>query len=207
MTQNGQPLRAEILKEASRQREQILQRAQATADHLMADAKEQARQTSDVQLQAALVEANRRREAILATVVVEAKRFWLNRTEELLHALHDQVQERLRTGNGFTRRQALIERAAEALARMHGDAFVLRLSTHDAEEVGLNLTEGILQRAKREVVKLDLISDPDAQDGDWVLQDVKGQQRWRLGLEARLERLWPELRCQVAAQLRLGDDV
>jgi hypothetical protein len=50
---------------------------------------------------------------------------------------------------------------------------------------------------------VELGEDPSAKKGEWILQDEEGRQIWELGLEARLERLWPELRRQIAAQCGL----
>jgi vacuolar-type H+-ATPase subunit E/Vma4 len=206
MTQDSNPLRAEILNEANRQREEILRSAQEAAAGLMDRAEREARQASDAQLKAATAEANRRREAILSTVAVEAKRLMLNRTEEVLNALHDSVRKQLREGKESDRRQALIELAAQALTGMHGNNFVLRLSPADADELSQTLLDAIPRRAGRLEVKLELTRDPEVRDGDWILQDDEERQQWKVGLEARLERLWPDLRRQIATQLGLGDD-
>jgi hypothetical protein len=71
--------------------------------------------------------------------------------------------------------------------------------------LGGGLLEAIRRRWTRPWLKLDVGDDPEARDGDWILQDEEGRQMWYLGLEARLDRVWPDLRRQIAAQAGFVD--
>jgi hypothetical protein len=83
---------------------------------------------------------------------------------------------------------------------MSGDTFFLRLARAELDGAGERLAAEIEQCAGRPLLKLELGEDPEAKQGEWILQDEEGRQIWELGLEARLQRLWPELRRQIAAQ-------
>ncbi len=201
---NGpEKLRSAILEEAGRQRKEILRRARESADHLLAKAEEEARAAADARLQAAQAEAERRREAIIASASVEINRLALAQTEAVLNSIRDEALELLRREEGFDRRTTLIELAADALKRMSGESCRLRLSRADLQALGPDLAEGIRRRSTRPLLKLEITADPLAKNGDWTLQDEEGRQMWALSLEARLDRLWPELRRQIVAQAGL----
>ena len=200
-------LRREIMDEASRQKFEILRRAREAADQSVAAAEQAAAQLLEEKLAWARAEAQRRADAMLAAALVESTRMRSARTEDLLQGFYDKALEQLRSRNGAAGREVIVALTTEALTRMAGDAFVLRLSTHDLAALGGGLSEEIRQRAAQPLLNLEVSEDPSAANGDWILQDREGRQLWELGLETRLERLWPQLRRQVAvhAQLTASD--
>ncbi len=198
-------LRREILDEARRQEKDILRRARQAAEAAVAKAEKEAQEFRGERMRAAEVEATRRIEAILATVPVEAGRLRSARIEELLQAVHDRVRERLRARSGFDFREVMAGLSAEALRQMAGDAFRLRISTADHRVVGGAFVEEIRKRSGRTSLQMQLVADSTLKDGDVRLEDDAGRQVWNLGLEARLERCWPELRRQIAAQTGIVD--
>jgi vacuolar-type H+-ATPase subunit E/Vma4 len=202
-TDGPELLRREVLEEARRQADEILRSAGATADQLIAKAEQETEQARQGKLEAARSEAKRRQEAILATVPVDANRTRLARTEQLLRSIYDQARDQLRRGGGIDRRRVLIGLAVEALARMSGNAFGIRVSSADLRAFGDGTAEEIRRRLARPLLNVELGEDPEAKDGDWILQDADGRQMWDLGLESRLDRLWPDLRRQIAAQAGL----
>ena len=197
-------LRSEILDQAGREREEILSRARSTADQLIAQAEQEARHAADVQLQAARAEAKRRQEALLSTLSVEIDRLDLAQTEDLLNGIRERALDILRHGSGFDRRDSLIGLAVQALARMNGSGFILRVCAADLRAFGDGLAEDIRRRSGRPLLKLDAGRTRRPENGDWILQDEEGRQMWDLTLEARLKRMWPELRRQIVAQAGLA---
>ncbi|MHC1763445.1 MAG: V-type ATP synthase subunit E [Verrucomicrobiia bacterium] len=196
-------LLAEIRKEASRQREEILKRARDAAQKAVQEAEQTAKKTVQDKLMAAHAEGERRTESILATVMVESTRMRAEKTEEVLQSIHDQARERLRQGDGLMERESLVILTAQALPRMAGHNFVLRVSSHDSAALGKGLAQEILRGLGELNVELEIRADPLIAKGRWLLQDEEGRQLWELGHEARLERLWPELRRSVAAEAKL----
>ena len=194
-------LRCEILEEARRQSDSILRDARARADEVVARAEADAEKAAVLKRQSAHSEAARRRSSILSTVAVLANRRRLARIEELLEQIRGELLAGLGRSKDDRRREALVSLAAQALTRMQGDAFVLRLSPRDLDTLGFELSEDIRHRWARPWLKLEVTGDSDTADGQWNLQDETGHQIWELGLESRLARLWPELRRQIAAQL------
>ena len=201
----SEKLRNAILAEARAQSEAIVSKARDTANRLVATAENEANAAADQKLTAARAEASRRQEAILSTVSLETNRLRLGQVEACLNSVYDRALDRVRRGDGFDRHAALVHLAVEALTRMNGNGFLLRLSSADLSALGDGLLEAIRRRWTRPWLKLDVGDDPEARDGDWILQDEEGRQMWYLGLEARLDRVWPDLRRQIAAQAGFVD--
>jgi vacuolar-type H+-ATPase subunit E/Vma4 len=193
-------LRHEIIEEARRESEEILGRARETAARLTTKAEQEAAKARTEKLDGARAEAKRRQEAILATISVETNRMRLARIEQWLEDVHDRAGERLTTRDGVPEREALAELAAQALHSMTGDQFVMRLPPGDLPRLGDAFLEEV-QRHGAPAVKLRFEAATGMKKGSCLLLDDEGRQMWDIGLKPRLERLWPELRRQIAAQL------
>ena len=187
-------LRTEILAEARRHADEILQRAREEASALLARAEADAAALRQSALEAARTEAGRRSALILETVAVEAGRRRAARVEFVLNALREEVHRRLAVREGIAYRESVIALAVGALRGMEGTAFVARLAAADRKELGDGLAEDIVRRLDRGPVALSITWDPAITDGGIVLQDETGRQIWDNRFQARLERLWPELR-------------
>lgn len=196
-------LRAEILADARRASEEIIRRAQQEAEALLAKAKTEADEAGREQLEAARAEAVRRRELMLATLPVEAGRLRAARVEALLESVHEEIRRRLTVREGFDFREAVLVLAAEAMQRMAGSVFVVNLSVADRIALGDELAGEIARRAGHAPLNVTIASDSAAQDGCLVIQDGEGRQVWDNSPAVRLERLWPELRRQIAIQTSL----
>ena len=199
----SQVLCAEILAAARRESDEIIHRAQQEVEALLAKATAEADQARRERLEAARAEAARRQELILATVPVEAGRLRAARVEALLESVHAEVRRRLLAHEGFDYRETVIALAAEAMKRMPGSAFVVKLSPADCAALGDGLTGEIARRVGRAPLDVTIASEPAAQDGSLIIQDVDGRLVWDNSLPTRLERLWPELRRQIAIQTSL----
>lgn len=192
-------LRHEILEEAGRQRDEILQRARDEADLLVAQAEREAAQIRKEKLASAETEAKRRVDAILATVSIESARLRAARTEALLESVRNRARDCVasRRPDGF--RETLATLAGQAVTRMAGERFVMRFATADLDALGNGMLKEVRQRVGRPDFSLNLIADPELRPGEVIVQDEEGHQVWPIGLEVRLQRLWPELRRQIAA--------
>jgi vacuolar-type H+-ATPase subunit E/Vma4 len=194
-------LRREILEEARRQQEEILRVAHREAEAILARAQEEAAQVRRVQMEVAQVAAKQQVEAILATVAVEIGRRRAMRIEELLQSTHDDARERLRAHTDFDLRRCIVSLATEALGQMQGNAFLLKVSPKDCSALGDGLAEEIQRCSTRPAFALQVFEDSNRAAAEVVIEDHVGRQSWNIGLEARLERCWPELRRQIAAHL------
>ena len=196
-------LREEILAEARRQAEQLVNRARQAAEALSAKVAAEAEKTLQERLDAARAEAARRKELVLSTVPVEIGRRRSSRIEALLQSIHDEARQRLLTRDGVEYRETVIVLAVDAVSRMAGDSFVVKLSPADRVALGTGLGEEIVRRVGRSPLTVTISEEPTITDGGLIIQDAEGRQVWDNRLLARLERLWPELRQQVAVQTGL----
>lgn len=196
-------LRDEIIADAERQAERLVRKAQREAKVLVDKAVGECDQQCQEKLEAAQAAAQRQRMLILATVPVEIGRLRATRTEQELTALRDAVRDQLLARTGFDYRQCLLALAAEAIAQMAGDAFVLQLAKEDEKEHGPWLASGAPARAGRQGVTVTIDATPASIHGGVIVRDPQGRQVWDNSFEARLQRLWPLLRHQMAEHLGL----
>ncbi len=192
---------AEILADAQRQSEEILQRAKTEAETTLAAASAEAEKIRHERREQAQAEAARRKELILATVAVETGRLRSARVEMLLESVRETIRRRLQARN-FDARETILALAAEAVRRMPGNDFVLKISAADHAAFGDGLAAEIAQRVGRSPLNLVISADPAITDSGVIIQTADGFQFWDNRLLSRLERLWPELRRQIA--LRTG---
>jgi len=202
-TDPGSALTEEILADAGRQAERTAARARREAQEILDKAKTQADDERRERIEAARQEAERRHRLALATVPVEVGRMRARRTEDLLQSVYDEARRRLPTHEGFDYRATVASLAAEAVARMAGQAFVLVLSEADRQAFGADLAEEVRRRVGREGLRIEVAPEAAPIDGGVIVRDADGRQVWDDSLLGRLDRFWPALRRQVAADLSL----
>ena len=195
-------LQEEILADARKQSDEIMSQARQEAEALLAGAAAESDKLRQKQLDQARAEATRRRDLILATVPIETGRRRAARVEVLLESVHDDVRRRLMARDGFEYRKTVAALAAEAVKQMHGSAFIVKLSAADRAAFGDELARDISRHVGRSL-NLTVSNDAALKDSGPIIEDPEGRQLWDNRLLARLERLWPELRRQIAMQTTL----
>lgn len=196
-------LRTEILSAARREADRLLARAQTEAEAMLAQVRADAERIRAERLTWARAEAERRRALRLATVPVETSRLRAARVGQLLQTIHEAARQRLQARAGFDYREALIGLAVEAIRQMEGDAFVVKLSPPDQAAFGETLASEVMERLNRPALSIHVDSDSAITHGGVIIEAGTGRQIWDNRFHARLERLWPELRRQIAAQTLL----
>lgn len=199
---SAEVLCSEILANARRESEEIVRRAKAEAEAIHAHARTESEKILREGRELAQIEARRRKELILATVEVEAGRLRSARIEELLGSIYENIRRRL-VAPDFDCRQSVVVLAAGAIRQMPGANFIVKLSTANLTTFGAGLAVEIIQRAGRASLKLALEPDPTVTDGGVMVLDEEGTQLWDNRLVSRLQRLWPELRRQMALSVSL----
>jgi vacuolar-type H+-ATPase subunit E/Vma4 len=214
-------LSEEILAEAKRECDEILRLARQESESLLAAATAEADKIRRDKLEAARTEAARRTELMLATIPVEAGRLRSARIETILENIHEEARHEL-LARDFDGHETVVTLAAEAVRRMPGTDFVLKISAADHAAFGDKLAGEIAHRSgtgilpvqsEREAeanwtgwkpVPLHILASPDVTVTDGVvIQSADGLRIWDNRLLSRLERLWPELRRQIATQTSL----
>jgi vacuolar-type H+-ATPase subunit E/Vma4 len=195
-------LSEEILAAAGRECDEILRRAQRESESLLAAATAEADKIRREKLDSARAEAARRSELMLATVPVEAGRLRAARIEAILENIRQAARDQLRSRQ-FDGHETVVALAAEAIRRMPGTDFVLKLSAADHAAFGDKLAGEICQRTGRLPLNVAIAADPAVTNGGVMVQDADGIRIWDNRLLPRLERLWPELRRQIAMRTSL----
>ena len=191
----------EILGDASKQAERIRRRAGREAGEFVAKAKVEAQKARDQRLAEAAAQAQRARDLILARVGVEVGRMRAARTEQVLCDCLDAARKRLAERGGFDYGDRLAALAAEAIGGMAGRRFVLELGAADLAAFAARLPGEVLKRAAGRDIEVTVLPEPAKIGAGVIVRDADGRQVWDDSFEARLERLWPELRLEIARRL------
>ena len=199
---SSEVLSEEILTEAKRQCDEIIHRAQLEAASLLATATAEVKKFRFEKLEAARAEAARRTELILATIPVETGRLCSARIEAILENIREEARRQLLAGD-FDDHETVVALAADAVRRMPGTDFVLKISAADHAVIGNKLAEEVHKRTGRSPLNITVSADPAMNGGGVMVQDAAGIRIWDNRLLSLLERLWPELRRQIAVQTSL----
>jgi vacuolar-type H+-ATPase subunit E/Vma4 len=222
-----QVLQEEILADARRHADATVRSARQEADAILAKAKAEAESDRQSRLKAAEAEARRRYALTLATIPIQVARRRAECVEAALEQVRQEARRLLEARQGFDYREALTRLAAEALAAMEGTRFVLQVADADRQALGDAWLDEVRRRVGRQGLELSLepaqtkpaagaagsISNLRSQiifelnrrfrvglgGGGVFLRDDEGRQVWDNRFEARLARLWPALRCDIAA--------
>lgn len=190
-------LKREVLEAARREAAAITAAAGAEAERLLAAAAEEAALAAEEISTAAAAEAGRLRAAALASVPAEAARLRAARLEALLTEIKAAALALLAEEPAPGVCAAL---AAQALAGIGGDTFVITAPPGS----GLpGLAAEIERLAGLGPLKLEFEEDPGV-GGGAAARSADGRRRWDNTFSARLERLWPEERRRIGAELNGG---
>lgn len=205
MTSSGQPrveaMREAILEDAARRRTEILAHAHEQADELLARASLEAAQVRLELLESARIEAERCRGRILAGVPIEAGRLRSARIERELDGIRDEVRRKLAAVDLRSVARAL---AADAVRCLDGEVFVIKLFHAFDELDDAELSRQIASDVGRRPLSIAIQLEARAGDGGAVVEDPDGHRVWDNRLQVRLDRLWPELRRQIAVHTGLS---
>jgi V/A-type H+-transporting ATPase subunit E len=206
-TKSHAVLRDEILADAQRQAQRLIRKAEREAKSVLDKAAADIQEERSSKLEAAQAKADRKRTLITATVPVEIGRMRAARVEQELLALRDQVRAKLRQREGYEYVETLASLAVEALASMEGETFVLELSEADRQAVGDALAASVEQRVQRPNITVTVSPKPAPIDSGVIVRDQQGRQVWDNSLDARLDRMWPMLRSQIAEHVGIQSNV
>ncbi len=192
-------MQEEIIMQAKMEAEEIVIRARLDAKGLLDNAAAEAEKFRQERLEKAKKEAAIQSELVLATVPVETGRMRAARVEELLESIRDEARRQLLARKGFEYRQVVIALASDAIDRMAGDEFVVKL-LGAVQAVGDDALAGEIAGRVGRPVSIAISGEPDNPEEGVVVEDKEARQVWDNRLLKRLERLWPEMRRQIAIQ-------
>lgn len=196
-------LREEILSDARHQAERLLRRAQQEAKTLTEKADAELETWRNEHLEQAKTEAARRARLISAGISLERSRMRAQRVETLLQELYEDTRQRCADRATLDVRQTVITLAAEAVCGMAGTQFIIEIAACDREAMGHDWLDEVGGLVNRPDLKLEARFAEDRRDIGPVVRDADERQIWDNRLVARLERLWPEMRRELAKSLAL----
>jgi V/A-type H+-transporting ATPase subunit E len=193
-------LSEEILKDAATKAERVLKRAERDARKLLDQAAKEAEAAKERVLDAARQRAERAAQSLLATVEQEARRDLLAAQEAELDRLFEAARQRLADRAAYDYPAVLAALAAQAIQAMGADGVTLELSERD---LGL-ATDGWLAEVRRRVgrdVAIRVSENHAPIDGGVIVRSADGRLVYDNSFSARLRRLRPGLRRELAGKI------
>lgn len=205
MTHPAQPdaesLCLALLDTARREADELLQQARGEAEARLARTHTEQEALRQERLAAARREVARRKERILATLPVETERLRDARREALLQSIFEEARQHLSTRTGIDYPDVLAALASQAIRHMTGSLFVIGLSANDEAAYGTALAAQVRSHLGDGGMEITVCAMAEIHDGGVIVRDGEGRQEWDNRLDSRLQRLWPGLRQQLAANL------
>lgn len=196
----GSKLCEGILAEAANQRDEILQKARAEGEARLAEARAGADKFRQETLAAAVRTAAAHREQLLAGIPTKANRERARVIDSLLQQIYDLARRRLLDHSSFNYPGVLLGLTRDALNRLPGNALVVRLAPNDLRQFGETLRRSLGPQAAYRQVQF---VEDDSIDAGVIVTASDGGSVCDHRLTSRLERLWPEIRRQLAVQTAL----
>jgi len=205
VSDSTEPLEQQILADAEKRAEPVKRRAQRQAEDVLRraeqDAEKQARQVIERAREKAEVEANRLR----ARTELQAENIKRAAGEEILDEVRARAVQRLGELVSSDRYpDVLVQLASSALEAMDGRHFelVMRAEDRDAhgERVARALRDHAARMLRRQVI-VKVAADAISASGGLVVRTDDERQVCDQTFEARLDRLWEQLREEVGKGL------
>ncbi len=194
---------AAILAEAHQECAHVLALARKQKEAVVADAVAEASRLKKERLARARAEADHCRELISATLPIEVARKRRSAIEALLETVHKSVRSRCEAAQDLESPLRQIALASDAIGRMQGDSFVVKLRRGPSRSEADGLARAIATGVGRSGLRIAVVEDLTIQSDGVLVRDTLGHQVWDNTCLARLERLWPELRRQIAVRVSL----
>jgi vacuolar-type H+-ATPase subunit E/Vma4 len=194
----------EILKDAATKAERIRKRAERDAAKRLEAAAREAEAARERALDVARRRADRAAASILATVEQESRRDLLVAQEAELDKLFDAARQRLADRKGYDYPAVVAGLAAQAIRAVGSGQVVMELAEADRALA----TEAWLAEVRRRVrtnggadVAIAVSPNPAPIDGGVVVRSADGRLVYDNSFAARLRRLRPDLRRELAAKV------
>jgi V/A-type H+-transporting ATPase subunit E len=190
----------EILADAERKAGRARKRGEREAKQILGRARQRAAEAAARTLEAAEERAQRLEAAAMATFETEVQRDLLAVRERQLDALFDAARARLADKDGYDYPAVLADLAAQAIEAMPADRMVLELNEGDRGIASSGWLDDVRRRIGRPV-EIAVADAPAPIDGGLTVRSADGRLLYDNSFDARIERLKPELRRQLAAKV------
>ena len=200
MMPDSKVLADEILDDARRKADRASKKAERRAKRILRDAQKKADQATAVALAAAEGRAGRQAASILATIEQDIRRDLLDQREAAIATILDAAMQRVASREGTDYPAALTTLAAEAVGAMATDAVVLHLAEADRAIATAEWLDALRQRVGRPVA-IEVADEAAPIQGGLIVRSADGRLLYDNSFAARLVRLRPALRRQIAARV------
>ena len=193
----------EIIKDAEKRGDRARKKAERDGKKVLDDAAAEADAAAQKILGAARARAERVAQSILATVEQEMRRDLLETQEAELGKLFEAASQRLADRSAYDVPAVLAGLAAEAIGAMAVDKVTVQLTEADRAVA----TEAWLAEVRRRVgrdVEIAVSEQPAAIAGGVIVRSADGRRLYDNSFAARLARLRPDLRRELAARIYAG---
>ncbi len=205
MSDQGSSLEEEILADARRRAERALQHAQREADRIVAEARDVVRQDQEKLMEGVRHRVERQERMQEARLDQELHRLRRHAFEQVVERVRAEAEKELQgLADSEEGRQMLVRLAVQAVAPMRGDAFTLVLRPGDRERWGERLAEDVRSAVSSELgreVSVEVADEELKARGGLVVRGQGTRELVDQTFEARMGRLWEDIRGQVADML------
>lgn len=203
-----QSLEQEIRDDARKRAERLERRAERQADQAVQEARQEAQRIRERILREARDEIAHMEEVHGSRVQQEIGRRRRQAFEDILEHVRRCAHQRmleLAEGAGEDYRDLLVRLACAAVEAMEGREFQLKLDTRDRERWGQQLPERVRRSVKEQLGREVAVEVADDTFNGCAGLEVRGGRMHQVAdqtLEARLQRLWSDLRVDLADMLK-----
>ncbi len=205
MSDEGKGLEQEILSDARRRADRALQHAKREADRIIGEAQEVARQEHEKLMEGVRHRIAREERMQEARLDQELHRLRRQAFEEVVARVRAQADSELgELADSEDGRAMLVRLAASAVAPMRGHSFTLVLRPDDRERWGDRLAEDVRSTVASELdrqVSVQVADEELTARGGLLVRGDGTRELVDQTFEARMGRLWEDIRGQVADML------
>ncbi len=210
MSDEEHALEQEITADARRRAERIKGRAEREADQIRDRAQAEAERRTERILQQARARAEKEAHRAEARIELTRESVRLRALQDILTELEDRARQELgELPNRDDYGAVLRELALAAIEAMTGDSFKLALGEANRERWGDGLAEELVDLARERLgrdVEVTLSEENADSRGGLIVRSADGRQVADQRFDARLERMWDELRQELMARLPVGPE-
>ena len=208
MAKEPTKLEERILEDGRKKAEPVKRRAQRKADKIVQEAKEEAEERREQMRSEAEEEAELEMQRTLARAELEAENVRRQAREAVLQEARRIAREKLQQLAGSEDHlDSIALLAIQSLQAMRGEQFEVVLPEQEKEKRGEEILDAVTERADEELdrsVNIRLADETLSGTGGLLLRRSDGVEICDQTFDARLQRLWPQIRTEIADEL-LGE--
>jgi V/A-type H+-transporting ATPase subunit E len=210
MSDSVTTLGEQIMEDARKQAEPVKRRAQQKANDIIERARQEAEEAKEQILQEAREKAEAEVQRIEARMELDIENIRRQKYEDELRRVREKAEEYLKKlTESDDYRRALRELALVAIQSMSGNSFELILRNED-REYGPDLVDYLRREASSQSddeIEVNVGDDTVQGMGGLKVRRRDGKQICNETFDARLERLWPLIRQEIAEDMGILDEV